>query len=236
MQSESPSSAEPDAKTLAGQAVYSPRLLGWYDFLVLTVSNRWIWRCPTARLLAWYDRHVSSRHLDVGVGTGYFLDHCRFPEASPRITLADLNENCLAAAAARIRRYSPQTVKADVLRPFSPPDGPYRSIGVNYLLHCLPGDLSSKACVFDHLATHLAPGGVLFGSTLLSAVEAGGWAARRLAAFYNRRGIFSNAADRREDLLRALESRFRRVVIEPVGCVVLFAAWEPKTLRTAQSS
>lgn len=224
MTTPSPQTITADDATLAGQAVYSRRLLNWYDFIVLTVSNRWIWRCPTPRLVDWYDRHVTSTHLDVGVGTGYFLDRCRFPSAPPRITLADLNENCLAAAAARIRRYSPATVQIDVLRPFELPGGPFTSIGLNYVLHCLPGDLASKACVFDHLARHLAPGGVLFGSTLLGQGVRYSFAARKLAAFYNRKRVFSNTRDSREDLERLLRDRFPQVQIEMQGCVALFAA------------
>ena len=33
----------------AGHAVYTKRMLGIYDFLVLGLSNRPIWRCPTQR-------------------------------------------------------------------------------------------------------------------------------------------------------------------------------------------
>ena len=218
---------EADEATLAGQAVYSRRMLGWYDFIVLTVSNRWIWRCPTSRLLSWYDRHVSNNHLDVGVGTGWFLAHCKFPTPSPKITLLDLNENCLASAADRIRHLRPATVRADVLRPLTIPNSPFDSIGVNYLLHCLPGDLATKACVFDHLGQHLAPDGVLFGSTLLCHGVTQSWAARRLAAFYNRKRIFSNDDDRLDVLTRELKSRFHDVTIETCGSVALFTARQP---------
>ena len=71
----------------AGQAVYTKPLLASYDLLVLGLSNRMIWRCPTKHLLALYDRSVTSNHLDVGVGTGFFLDRCRFPTERPRLAL-----------------------------------------------------------------------------------------------------------------------------------------------------
>jgi hypothetical protein len=97
----------------AGQAVYSPMVLRTYDSIVLGLSNRFLWRCPTAELLRLYDRNVSERHLDVGVGTGYFLDKSRWPVAKPAITLLDLNPNCLTMASRRIRRFTPQTVRAN---------------------------------------------------------------------------------------------------------------------------
>ena len=62
-----------------GAAVYSRRTLEIYDPLVLGLCGTYVWKCPTREVLAFYDRHLSARHLDVGVGTGYFLDHCRFP-------------------------------------------------------------------------------------------------------------------------------------------------------------
>ncbi len=43
----------------------------------------------TRPFLTLYDQYVSANHLDIGVGTGYFLDHCRFPAANPRLALMD---------------------------------------------------------------------------------------------------------------------------------------------------
>ena len=208
----------------AGQAVYSRRVLRAYDVLVLGLSNRWIWKCPTKHLRAHYDACVSSTHLDVGVGTGYFLDRCRFPAPDPRIVLLDLNAECLAQAAARIARYEPRTVQASILQPLPQGLGTHRSIGLNYLLHCLPGPMDEKAVAFDHLRSVLAPGGVLFGSTILSGGVPRSGTARRLMALYNRKRIFSNEADTLESLSQNLHSRFEEVEIRTRGCVALFRA------------
>ena len=81
----------------AGHAVYTKRMLGIYDFLMLGLSNRLIWRCPTQRLVEHYNRHVTANHLDVWVGTGYFLDRCRFPSNPPRVALMDRLTHALAA-------------------------------------------------------------------------------------------------------------------------------------------
>ncbi|MBQ0822621.1 class I SAM-dependent methyltransferase [Microvirga sp. HBU67558] len=207
---------------IAGQAVYTHRTLDLYDFVVLGVSNTLIWKCPTSRLLDLYNRHVGIRHLDVGVGTGWFLDHCRFPESQLQITLLDLNPACLARAAARIQRYAPRAVQANVLELSDLDLGPFTSIGLNYVLHCLPGDLGEKAVVFDNLKPCLAPGGVMFGSTLLSEGVERSRAARTLMRFYNSKGIFSNERDGLVSLRRELEDRFDDVTIEVVGCAALF--------------
>ena len=119
-------------------------------------------------MLARYDSHVGARHLDVGVGTGWFLDHCRWPVESPKITLLDLNQNSLSAASDRIRRYAPATVQANVLDRVDLGDALFDSIGANFLFHCLPGELEGKAAtVASNLRPYLASGGVFFGSTIL---------------------------------------------------------------------
>lgn len=208
----------------AGQAIYTKSNLAVYDFIVLGVSNRFIWRCPTERLEAHYNRHVTANHLDVGVGTGYFLDRCRFPSTPPRVALVDLNPNTLEFASQRIARYKPLTYRRNVLEPISL-DGPrFDSVGINYLLHCLPGSIESKAVAFDHLKALMNPGAVLFGATLLQGGVDRSWLAKRLMAIYNKNGIFDNEKDDLEDLRRALEHRFRDVSIEIVGCAALFSA------------
>ncbi|QGM97622.1 class I SAM-dependent methyltransferase [Methylocystis parvus] len=207
----------------AGQAVYTQKLLAVYDLLVLGLSNRFIWRCPTPRLLAHYDRHVSGNHLDVGVGTGYFLDRCRFPAERPRVALMDMNPNALDHAARRIARYAPETYRRNVLAEIGVDGAPFDSVGVNYLLHCLPGDMTSTARAFDYLRPLMKPGAVVFGSTLLPGGVARGWAARRLMAFYNAKGVFSNETDDLETLTRELTARFHDVSIEVVGCGALFS-------------
>ena len=69
--------ANPEAGR-AGQAIYNPATLALYDIVVLGISNRLIWRCPTRHILQLYNQHATDNHLDVGVGTGWYLDHCRF--------------------------------------------------------------------------------------------------------------------------------------------------------------
>ena len=211
--------------THAGQAIYSRRTLLLYDLVVLGLSNSLVWRCPTHRILALYDRHVSDEHLDVGVGTGWYLDHCRFPSAAPRVALLDLNADSLAAAARRIARYRPEQHQADVLKPLAMTITPFRSISLTYLLHCLPGPMEQKAAeTFDHLSPLLQPDGVLFGATLLSSGVRRSRVARALMRAYNRRGVFSNAADSIGALRAALERRFQEVKLEIVGCGALFVA------------
>jgi hypothetical protein len=210
--------------THAGQAIYNPATLALYDLVVLGISNRLIWQCPTRRILQLYDRHVTANHLDVGVGTGWYLDHCRFPGSDVRLGLMDLNTDSLRKAAGRLQRYKPELYRADVLKPIQINAKPFRSVSLSYLLHCLPGSITQKAVVFDHLTSLLERRGVLFGATLLSSgVERTG-PARALMRVYNSKGVFSNDADSLDALRHELASRYKQVSIQVVGCAALFSA------------
>jgi len=211
-----------DVGVKQGQAVYTPLTLKYYDFAVHVISNKFLWKCPTRRIEEYYERSLSANHLDVGVGTGYFLDRCRFPVNDPSVVLMDLNPSTLAFVSQRIARYAPQCHSCNVLEPISF-DRKFDSIGMNYLLHCLPGSLSSKAIVFDHLKSLMNPGAVLFGSTLLQGGVPRNILARGLMALYNRKGIFSNGDDDLDTLRYELCQRFQKVTIEVRGCAALFS-------------
>jgi SAM-dependent methyltransferase len=207
----------------AGQAVYTPKMLRLYDLFVLGFSNRLIWRCPTKHLLAMYDRHVTGNHLDVGVGTGFFLDRCRFPVDQPRLALMDLNANCLETTGRRVARYRPESYRVNVLDPIALGIKKFDSIGMNYLLHCLPGTIRTKSAAFRHLKSLLNPGGLMFGATLLHDGVRRNWAAQRVMALYNSKGIFGNAQDDLDGLKKVLAEHLTWVQVEVVGCAALFS-------------
>lgn len=206
-----------------GQAIYTPLTLRVYDAWVLGLSNHLVWRCPTRRLLELYHAHLGAEHLEVGVGTGYLLDHARFPCAEPRLTLLDLNADSLAFTARRLARYGPTTLQKNLLEPLGL-EPRYQSIGLNYVLHCLPGDEDDKSAVIARLRGALAPGGVLFGSTLLGDGTPRSPAARALMHVYNELRVFSNRGDTPATLERALARHFQRYTVELVGCAALFVA------------
>jgi ubiquinone/menaquinone biosynthesis C-methylase UbiE len=208
---------------IAGQAVYTHRILSVYDILVLGFSNRYIWKCPSPNIEAHYNIHLSSNHLEVGVGTGYFLNRCKFTSDSPRIVLMDMNPETLAFASNRIARYKPETYLQNILEKIKTPMEPFDSVGFNYLFHCLPGAISENAVALDHLKRVMNPGAQIFGSTILHDGVPVGWTAEKLMSLYNKKGIFSNLEDDLEGLNSSLSQRFANVSIEVIGCVGLFS-------------
>jgi 2-polyprenyl-3-methyl-5-hydroxy-6-metoxy-1,4-benzoquinol methylase len=159
-------------------------------------------------MLDLYNRHVTANHLDVGVGSGFFLHRCRFPGEQPRLALMDLNTNCLEVAAKRVARYSPEVYRRNVLDPIEIDAPGFDSIGLVNVLHCLPGDMQTKAVALDNLKALLNPGGVIFGSTLLYRGVKRNPLATLLARWNNFLGTMTNLEDSAEELERALKSRF----------------------------
>jgi hypothetical protein len=91
-----------DDPAYRGQRGYTRWLLRLYDPLVIGHIARIVWRCPVANLQAGYLEHIRDGHLDVGPGTGYFLEHAGMPVGS-RVTILDPNRNVLRHAVARLR-------------------------------------------------------------------------------------------------------------------------------------
>jgi hypothetical protein len=207
----------------AGHAFYTKRSLALYDAAILGFFSRAAWRCPADRIIGHYDQHVSGNHLDIGVGTGYFLDHCSFPTATPRLALLDPNATCLAVASDRVARFAPEVIQADILQPAAYAGDGFDSIGMNYVLHCLPGTFTSKGSVLDHLRPLASPGAVLFDATLLHDGVERNWFARSVMARNNKHRIFCNATDSLSGLRAMLESRLSDVTVDVIGCVGTFA-------------
>jgi ubiquinone/menaquinone biosynthesis C-methylase UbiE len=213
-----------DHPAYAGQAVYTPSFLRIYDQFVLGFSMRFIYRCPSTRLLELYNRHAGRRHLDLGPGTGYFLDRCRWPVGDPQLTLVDLNPHVLRHSAKRLRRFGPTLVQADILRPLPLPDKAFDSVGINFLLHCVPGAMREKAVVFHEAARVLDKGGVLFGSTVVQDGGDHGRLARRAMRTYNRHGILCTDDDHLPELRAGLAAAFDQYDVEVRGSVAVFVA------------
>ena len=190
---------------------------------MLGLACRYLGRCPARHILELYHRPITANHLDVGVGTGYFLDRCRFPDPRPRLALLDLNPHSLRVAAHHLARFQPQVDPANVLDPIAI-DGPrFDSVGASGLLHCLPGTIRTKAVVFDHLKALLNPSGVFFGATLLRSGVEPGRAARRAMSYFNAGRVFANQDDDLDGLRDELAQRFAEISLRVVGRVALFA-------------
>ena len=209
----------------ASGGIYNPVTLRLYDAGVLGLTNRLIWRCPTATMVEHYRSRAGRSHLDVGPGTGYFLERID----SPSLTLLDLNASCLAAASDRVGHgRSVASLQQSFFDPL-PREHSFDSIGLNFLLHCIPSH--EKWDRLSQLRGHLRPGGTIFGSTLIPDPETATLAARALNSTYNKLGVFGNADDTMDELENALRG-YAEVSTRRVGQVALFSARRPQEDHT----
>jgi hypothetical protein len=214
----------PDETAIAkAHAIYTPVMLSIYDVLVHGLSNSLAWRCPTRLLLDLYRRHLSADHLEAGVGTGFFLDGAGPPRFN-RLALADINRHCLDRAGRRLARFKPALYEVNLLAPIKIDAPPFASVGLTYVLHCLPGRMGEKLAAVDHLRPTMMEGAVLFGATILGRGITPNRAAQALLDLYNARGVFNNREDDLAALSEGLRQRFGQVEIEMAGCVALFRA------------
>ncbi len=213
---------ETDAKL--GQAIYTKSFLSLYDLSVLGFFCRFIWKCPSYHILELYDQYVSANHLDIGVGTGYFLDHCKFPAANPRLALMDLNPNSLEMSRQRLERYNPKVYHMSVLELNKTKLQSFDSIALTNLLHCLPGTMKTKGAVFENIKSLLNPGGVVFGSTILWNGVKNSFLARYFINVNNAKGVMTNKQDDLDSLKRNLEQNFSESSVKIIGSMALFWA------------
>jgi SAM-dependent methyltransferase len=219
---------EPDDPAYRAASEYTPFFLRIYDPVILGFFTRFVWRCPTTLLVERYRRHIRPRHLDVGPGTGYFLERAGLPAGTP-VTILDPNTNVLDYASRRLQGLDITAVEADVSKPLPLNGTSFDSAALHGVIHCLPGPLSRKAVAVANVAAVLAPTGVLFGASILGASGPHTWLSRKMLEANNRRGIFDNLGDTHEALREILGASFEHVELETIGSMAIFAATNPRT-------
>lgn len=212
----------------ASAKIYTPLGLKLYDSFALGFVSSRLLHCPTRILLPFFTVHLGrTTHLDVGVATGFYLAHTAHL-LPPALTLIDLNPNALQVAEKRVRGAgyagSVTAIRHNVFETLPEPiQGTFDAISLFYLLHCLPGTFPDKAsAVFRTLSRGLAPGGTVYGATILGREARHTALGRLLMWVYNRHGVWGNQDDTEEGLRDALEEWFEEVEVTIVGAVALF--------------
>ena len=203
-----------------GQSMYTGGFLTAYDPM-LRVTCPLVWHCPRQEMVDLYSHNAGMSHLDIGPGTGYFLDKCDFPGPEPSLVLVDNSIAVLDRVASRIARYHPAALFGDALD-LDLGAAKFESIALLNLLHCLPGDMADKCAIFDRIADHLHPGGRIFGCSLLGKGPQNSRSALALMKLLNRVGIFHNADDSLDSLAAELGRRFSSCRLRTRGSMALF--------------
>ncbi|WP_280458545.1 class I SAM-dependent methyltransferase [Nocardia carnea] len=220
---------EEDSASRVAAAPYTWPFLTVYDLWVIRLSNQCAWRCDARVMLGLYRDHLGDRHLEVGPGSGWYLANSG-RQFDGEMVLMDLNPVPLAYTRRRLEKVGcvVNAVAGSVLDPVPEAAGSrFDSIGLNFVMHCVPGSFAEKGVAFEHLARVLSDDGVLFGSTILGHRSRTVFG-RALSAVYTRVGAFNNGRDDREGLEEALGAAFRTFSVAEVGDVTLFTARSPR--------
>ena len=212
------------SQLVKSQKYFNRVTLFFYDVILYGFISKHGWGCSPKTLDAHYASHITGNHLDVGVGTGYLLDRVSFPGATPRLALMDLSLSCLTKTLTRLARYKPESYGQNILKPITMDIYKFDSVGVNSVMHCIPGSFKEKGIAFRHLKSLLNENGVLFGTTVLSKGVNKNWLSKIFMKFFNRLGVFINNDDSLNDLTEALRKYFQQVDITVVGSTAIFSA------------
>ena len=211
----------------AGYRDYNRGFLRIYDAWVLGFMAPRVWKVGDGPGLDLYERHTGRRHLDVGPGTGYFLERASLPD-DLELTLVDPNPDVLTHCAERLSDLEPALVEGNLLGSLGV-DGPFDSAALMHVLHCLPDPMASKATAVANVASVLTDDGVLFGGTVLGPDAPGHNAfGRWFVRMANRVGGFSNLEDDTEGLRSILEASFEEVAIDDSAPIAYFSARRPR--------
>lgn len=212
----------------AGARYYGAITLPLYDWAVLKTVVQYAWCCPLSLEQDLYNRSVGAKHLDVGVASGYFMHHAKWPVEKPEITLMDLNPNSTKYAANRLGRYTVSEVVGDALQPF-PTKDKFDSVGMFHLLHCIPGDLKEKSAVLKNAGQVLAPDGVVFGANVTPVDCQPNLFAKSVLMFSHSLGALNNQRDSHADMEAVLDENFEDYNLQRVGCMSLWEARKPRS-------
>jgi hypothetical protein len=204
-----------------GIKVYSKVGLHFYDPLIMGAVTRYVWDCPAEIFVAYYCQYATENHADVGVGTGYCLDHCGFVVGKTRLALIDPQVNCLEYAALRLARFNPEKYLWQTDQSLSNIP-PFHSIGLGGVLHCMPGEMHEKASIFDSLKQLCTPRTTIFGYTLVNDSVHTRFRRRFVFDRFHQAQIINCKHDSVATLERALASRFDHYSVSQVGCFAFF--------------
>ncbi|CAF1335030.1 unnamed protein product [Didymodactylos carnosus] len=208
-----------------------------YDYWVLLFICKFVWKCKRSLQLSFYNKNLSSNHLDIGVGSGWYLKHCMLPSNIYRIALADLHISPLKFATNRLlSRFDNSTkmpkielIQKNILSEDTASDqlNKFDSISMFFLLHCIPGSMKEKAnIVFPKLKELLTESGVIYGTTVLGNIikkeNNAPSLAYRLCTYLNNNGIMCNWNDDIDSLKQAAISAGFHIDVTIIGYTAMF--------------
>lgn len=193
-----------------------------YDKFVNEINCEKVWKCSKKHIINNYNSNINYNHLEIGPGTGMFLKKENLNVNLNKLTLVDINNKILKHSTHNLHSEH-SDINSLVYDLFSyeiPSNIEFNSVGINYVLHCVPGNLQTK---LDKLIGNLGNNKYnLFGASVICDPLHMNPIAEYELMFLNAFGIFNNNNDTYEELNEYLNNKNYNFSLKKKGYVAIF--------------
>lgn len=195
------------------------KILPFYDKIVNDINCKYIWKCNKENIFKLYKKNIKKNHLEIGPGTGYFLKKYTFSN----LYLMDINKDILLFSKKELEKNN-KNIKIYHHNIFQKKLylNNIDSIGINYVLHCIDGNLENKIELL-HKNLRTKKDVVIFGATVINIDKYQNSLAKIELDFLNYFGIFHNKEDNFENVIKYFEENKIEFYFEIIGNVFLFS-------------
>lgn len=190
-----------------------------YDLLVNNLNCKYVWKCDQKYIQNIYDKNITRNHIEIGPGTGYFLKKYKFDN----LTLIDVNQDILEESSRNLENNCKNIniINHNIFEKNNKLEiKNYNSIGINYVLHCVPNDLSySISNMINNIPNNNL---TLFGSTVIPSEKDKFSLAQLEIYFLNKFGIFNNKSHSVNDISLYIKNNFQNYNMNKIGNSFLF--------------
>lgn len=191
--------------------------LFFYDYLVNDLNCSFAWKCNQKHILSNYS-NITDRHMEIGPGTGYFLKNKTFDT----IQLIDINNDILTNASQNLTGNCSQinTFQHDIFTSSLPQLSKCNSIGLTYVLHCIPDKIENN---LDNLIHNIPFKNYnIYGASVIRDPVEKNMLAELELFWLNKMGIFNNDSDTYYGLCEFLENTGFNYNLKLEGYVAIF--------------
>ena len=191
-----------------------------YDFVVNDLNCKYAWRCHKNNIFKNYQNNLKNNHLEIGPGSGYFLNPKFHQKKIDNLFLMDINQPILKASKENLDKYysNIQTVNHNIFEK-SLNSLQIDSIGINYVLHCVPGSLDNK---LEKLYLNLPKNTNIFGATVISDIDKQTPLSKLELKLLNHKGVFNNKLDFSNNFIDFVERNRLPYSYQIIGNVLIF--------------
>ena len=190
-----------------------------YDLLVNNLNCKYVWKCELKYIQHIYNNNISKNHVEIGPGTGFFLKKYKFDN----LTLIDVNQDVLEECYKNLENNCKNIniINHNIFEKNNKLDiRNYDSVGVNYVLHCVPNDLSYS---INNLINNIPDEKFnLFGATVIPSEKNDINLANIEIYFLNKFGIFNNKSHSEKNISLYIKNNFQNYNINKIGHSFLF--------------